>query len=131
MLKAILFRRCWGDLSIIFFLLRLVMGLAFVFHGWSKIHSACHWLGNHPPFPLAMVCLVPYLELLGGAFLFFGFLTRIASLALFSVMTGALYCHIFLWHDAFVSVKDHDSYEMALVYWILSMLFFGRGAGRV
>lgn len=75
--------------------LRLGLGLVFVVHGWSKLNDGpsgfagmLTGLGVAAPEPIAW--LVTIAELVGGAMLLIGLLTRLVSLPLIALMIGAI-----------------------------------------
>ncbi len=78
-------------------LLRLVVGFVMAAHGWQKLtemgpatfgESMVADLGL--PAPVAIGWTVTFIELIGGLLLIVGLLTRISSLLLMVVLTGAL-----------------------------------------
>lgn len=76
-------------------ILRIVLGIAFVVHGWVKwqdIGGIQGFFGSVGiPAPGFMAYVVATVELLGGLCLIAGFLTQIASILLFCVMLGAIF----------------------------------------
>lgn len=76
-------------------LLRIVLGIAFVVHGWSKLSGG---VGNVAgffgslgiPAPGLMAWVVTIVELVGGLFLIAGFLTPIVGILLALNMLGAI-----------------------------------------
>jgi putative oxidoreductase len=75
--------------------LRLGIGLVFVVHGWAKLTEgpsgfAGMLTGLNVPAPELFAWLTMIAELVGGLLLLAGFLTRLATLPLIAVMTGAL-----------------------------------------
>ena len=60
--------------------LRLVMGAAFMFHGWPKIQNPLGWMGPEAPVPAILQALAALAEFGGGMALIVGLLTRLASL---------------------------------------------------
>jgi putative oxidoreductase len=72
-------------------LVRLVVGAAFVLHGWPKIHDPLHWMDQAPsPPPSALQALAAVSEFGGGIALILGLLTPLAALAIAGTMIGAL-----------------------------------------
>jgi putative oxidoreductase len=71
-------------------LLRLVMGIAFVLHGWSKIQDPLGWMGPQATMPAILQALAALSEFGGGMALIVGLLTRLASLGISGVMVVAL-----------------------------------------
>lgn len=117
--------------SLALFILRGVVGAAFMLHGWPKIQDPMGWaapMGESAP-PGAMQALAAVAEFAGGAALVVGFLTRLACLGLGGTMVGALVlAHLPAGHP-FVST-DGPSFELAAVYLACSILFFVIGPGR-
>ena len=111
--------------------LRLVMGAAFLFHGWPKIQNPFGWMGSEAPVPGILQALAALAEFGGGMALIVGLLTRLASLGIATNMVVAL-AMVHLPHgDPFVSKGGGPSYELAAVYLACAVLFLVLGAGRV
>ncbi len=123
----------WGAL-----LMRLVLGVSMIFHGYSKVVPA-HGLHGNPLAALeyfsrfvASLGLPPWLgyvsaltEFLGGALLILGMFTRFAAFMIAINMTVAL-----------VTVNLHKGYSsseytLALIAIALMLLFYGAGAAAV
>ena len=51
---------------------RLVMGAAFVLHGWPKIQNPFGWMGPEAPFPVILIALAALAEFGGGLALIVG-----------------------------------------------------------
>jgi putative oxidoreductase len=111
-------------------LLRLVVGAAFLFHGWGKIQNPLGWMGPEAPVPAIFQALAALSEFGGGMALIVGLLVRLASLGISSVMVVAL-AMVHLPHgDPFVSKTGGPSYELAAVYLACAVLFLLLGPGR-
>ncbi len=109
--------------------LRVVMGTAFVQHGWGKIQDAFHWMDKMPnPPPGVFQALAAVSELGGGAALILGVLTPLASLLLAGTMAGALVLYHLPEGHPFVSAGS-PSFELAAVYLCcaLAVLLVGPG----
>ena len=116
--------------SVGFLLLRLVMGAAFMHHGWSKIQNPMAWMGPEASMPAILQALAAISEFGGGLALIVGLLTRLATLGIIGVMVTALATvHLPKGHP-FVSQKG-PSYELAAVYLACAILFFLVGPGRL
>ena len=89
-------------------LLRLVMGTAFVFHGWPKIQSPLGWMGPEAPVPAILQSLAALAEFGGGMALIVGLLTRLASLGIATNMIVALGMVHLPHGDPFVSKREAD-----------------------
>jgi putative oxidoreductase len=110
-------------------LLRLVAGLAFMFHGWGKIQNPFGWMGPEPPFPRILVAAAAVSEFCGGAAWMLGLLTPLASLGLAGTMSVAVYVHASA-GDAFVATEPgRRSYELAAVYLCVAVVLLLAGPG--
>jgi len=116
-----------ADLTLL--LIRIVFGYAFIIHGWSKILNPFHWMGADAQVPAFFQALAAISEFGGGIALILGLLTRLSSLGLFFTMTVAIYSHIFIYGNTFIS-KENPSYELPVIYVLLSLLFIVIGPGR-
>ncbi len=112
-------------------LLRLVMGAAFILHGWPKIQNPFGWMNamgtSTPPLLQALAALA---EFGGGIALFVGFLTPFAAFGLACQMLGALFLVHFPKGDPFVA-PGGSSYESALLYLVLSVALMTLGPGQL
>lgn len=120
----------WGAL-----MLRLVLGAAMVYHGYSKVVPPGGLHGNalaamdHYSHFVATLGLPPWLgyasaltEFLGGFLLIVGFLTRFAAFLVAINMTVAL-ATVNL-HKGYIA----SEYSLALLAMALMLVFFGAGA---
>ena len=111
--------------------LRVVMGAAFVLHGWGKIQNPMGWMGPEATIPGIFQALAAVAEFGGGMALIVGLLTRLASLGITSVMVVALATvHLPMGHP-FVGKPGGPSFELPAVYLACAVLFFLLGPGRV
>ena len=111
-------------------LLRVVMGVAFVFHGWPKIQNPMGWMGPEASVPAILQGLAALAEFGGGMALVVGLLTRLASMGIMSNMIVALgMVHLPLGHP-FVGKAGGPSYELVAVYLACAILFLILGPGR-
>lgn len=113
-------------LSIVLLVLRLQMGIAFIFHGWPKIQNAFAWMPPGAPIPGIFQALAAFSEFAGGIALIFGIFTRLNAIGLIITMTVAALFHISS-GDPFVGFGA--SWEAASVYWVISFAFLVLGAG--
>jgi putative oxidoreductase len=111
-------------------LLRLVMGVAFLFHGWPKIQNPFEWMGPGSDMPSFLLALAALAEFGGGIALILGLLTRLASLGIAAVMAVAVGMVHLPNGDPFVSGTGGHSYELAAVYLACAVLFLLLGPGR-
>ncbi len=112
-------------------LLRFVMGVAFMLHGWGKIWNPLHWMGPDAPIPAALQLLAAVAEFGGGIGLTVGGLTRLASLGIATVMGVALSVVHWPMGHPFVGAPGGPSYELPAVYLACALLFLILGPGRI
>src|SRR5437588_9073317 len=110
-------------------LLRLVVGAAFLFHGWPKIQHPFGWMGPDAPMPGVLQMLAALAEFGGGLLLILGLLTRLASLGIAGVMLVALATYHLPQGHPFVATTG-PSFELAAVYLACAVLFLLLGPGR-
>ena len=113
------------SVSVALLLVRLVMGVAMILHGWGKIQSPFSWMGPDAPVPGILQFLAALSEFGGGIALILGLLTSLAMLGLFFTMAVAVHMHAVIKGDPFV-----NGYELATVYLVLSLMFVIVGAGK-
>lgn len=106
-------------------LVRLVVGIAFILHGWGKIQTPMSWMGPDAPVPGALQLLAAISEFGGGIALVFGLLTSLAMLGMAITMAVAVYTHAVVKGDPFVG-----GYELALVYLAIAVMFIVVGPGK-
>ncbi len=111
-------------------MLRLVAGLAFMFHGWGKIQHPMSWAGPDSKIPGVFLLLAAISEFGGGLAWMLGLLTPLASFGLLCTMTVAVWMHAVVLGDPFASTGK-GSYEPAAVYWCISLLLILAGPGRL
>lgn len=108
--------------------LRVVMGVAFVIHGSHKIVDPFGWMGEEATMPAVLQALAAISEFCGGMALAAGFLTRLASLGIASVMVTALTTVHLPAGDPFVG---SPSFELPAVYLACAILFAVLGPGKI
>ena len=121
-----------GSRGIALLIVRLVVGTAFILHGWQKIENPLHWMDQMPGAPPAFLQLMAVVaEVGGGAFLIAGLLTPLATFLMACDMVGAL-ALVHLPHgDPFIApAANGPSYERALVYLAVSVGVMLLGPGR-
>lgn len=111
-------------------LLRVVVGAAFVVHGWQKLQNPMGWMGPEAPVPGLIQALAPLAEFGGGIGLILGLLTRVGALGILSVMVGALAMYHLPKGDPFVGAPGQSSFELAAAYLACAVLFLLLGPGR-
>jgi putative oxidoreductase len=110
--------------------LRLVMGTAFLFHGWPKIQHPFGWMGPDADMPGVLQSLAALSEFGGGLALILGLLTRLACLGIGGTMFVALATVHIPHGDPFVGKPGTPSFELAAVYLACALLLLLVGAGR-
>jgi putative oxidoreductase len=115
--------------SVVLLLVRLVMGTAFILHGWPKIQKPLEWMGPDAPVPDLLQAMAAVAEFGGGIALLVGVLTPLAALGLAITMAAAAgMVHIPAGHP-FVG-QGGPSWELAAVYFVLAIMFLLLGPGR-
>ncbi|HSO23067.1 MAG TPA: DoxX family protein [Chondromyces sp.] len=111
-------------------LLRLVAGLAFMFHGWGKIQNPFGWMGPDGFAPGFLQGLAALSEFGGGLAWMIGLAMPLASLGIAATMAVAATYHAALRGDPFVAMGGGPSFELAAVYLCLALLLLATGPGR-
>ena len=115
--------------SIALLLLRLVVGLAFIFHGVPKIDSPTQWdaHGPLPGVPGWLQAIVAVAEFGGGIFLIVGFLTPVfAFLIGADMLVAILGVHV---PGGGHFVGGRGSYELPLTYLVVMIVLLMLGPG--
>ncbi|HEX8244892.1 MAG TPA: DoxX family protein [Longimicrobium sp.] len=112
-------------------ILRVVVGIIFVAHGWQKVSGGLGNVGGMfgqmgVPMPGVTGPLVALLELLGGLALIFGLLTRLAALGLAIDMLGAIALVHF--KNGFFMQNGGYEFALSLLGACLALMFTGAGA---
>lgn len=122
-------RTSFEDVALL--LLRLVTGIAFMMHGWSKIQDPFNWMGADPLTPAPFQALAALSEFGGGLAWALGLLTPLASLGIASTMAVATWFHMIKRGDPFVSMTGGPAYELAAIFLVVAILFLALGPGRL
>ncbi|WP_437872079.1 DoxX family protein [Sorangium sp. So ce363] len=109
--------------------LRVVIGVAFMFHGWGKIQAPFSWMGPTAPVPGFLQGLAALSEFGGGLAWILGLLTPVASLGLVATMVVAVLMHVSR-GDPFFAMGG-PAYETAAVYLAISVALLLVGPGRL
>lgn len=129
---------CWQPVSqpvcasAALLVLRLIVGAAFIFHGWGKIQHPFGWMPPQAPvhIPGVFQFLAAVSEFGGGIALILGLFMPVAAFGLLFTMSVAVYMHMIVGKDPFVNPMGGMSYEPALVYWGIFLLFLALGPGN-
>ncbi len=106
-------------------IVRLVVGIAMIMHGWGKIQSPFSWMGADAPVPGVLQLLAAISEFGGGIALVLGLLTSLAMVGMAITMAVAVYTHAVVKGDPFVG-----GYELAAVYMVIALMFIAVGPGK-
>ena len=103
-----------------------------VLHSQSKIRNPFGWMGADSAWPGFMQALAAISEFGGGVAWILGALVPLASFGMLCTMLVAVHTHLILRGDPFVktSPEHKASYELALLYLVISIVFLLVGPGR-
>lgn len=106
-------------------LIRIAVGVVFLMHGWGKVHNlpGTEGMFAHLGFGAATGDVIAWLELLGGASMIIGFLTRV-----FGVAFGIEMIVAFFTTGGFA--RGYQPHELELVLMLLSFGIALTGSGR-
>ena len=104
--------------------IRLIVGIAFILHGYDKFMNAFTWMGPDAPVPGILQALAALAEFGGGIAFILGLLTPLAAIGLIFTMAGAIYFHVSK-GDGFV-----QGYELAAVYLVMALAIMLAGPGK-
>ncbi len=110
--------------------MRLIMGAAFILHGLGKIQNPFGWMGPEAPVPGIFQFLAALSEFGGGISLILGLLVPLFASGLAFTMLVATSMHMFVMKDPFVNPTGGSSYELALTYFGLSLVWLAVGPGK-
>ncbi len=119
-----------GIASVGLMVLRIVAGAAFMFHGWGKIQNPMGWAGPESGIPGFFQLLAALSEFGGGLAWVLGLLTPLASLGIACTMLVATHMHMITRGDPFVSMSGGPSYELAMLFLSMAILFLTAGPGK-
>ncbi len=109
-------------------LLRIALGIVFIFHGWAKIQGAAGMIPFFESMGITMFWfyIASYTELLGGIALILGIFARYAGMLLaFTMAVAIVKVHL----AAGFSVQA-GGYEYAFVLMLASAALVATGAGK-
>jgi putative oxidoreductase len=110
-------------------LLRVIVGIVAVLHGWPKLKSLSPFIERVAklglPFPAAFATAAALSEFLGGILLLVGLFTRYAALCFGCTMAMAVFkVH---WINGFYSQNKGYEYPLVLLVGCVSLLLTGAG----
>ncbi len=112
-------------------LLRLVVGVIMVVHGWGKLHNIENFagfltsIGFTTPSPIFHVYMAIACELLGGLGVLVGLLTRLAALGIVNAMAVAVF--VVHWKNGLLADNNGFEYPLTLLAAGLLLICFGGG----
>lgn len=115
--------------SIALFAVRILIGLAFVFHGYPKMVHPTNWMtsmGSHAFAPGWLQAIVAGVEFFGGFALILGFATSLAAALILSDMFVALFFVVIPSGAPFVGQR---SFELPALYLVMMLAFILLGPG--
>jgi putative oxidoreductase len=121
-------QKTWASLALL--LLRVVAGVAFMYHGWGKIQMPMTWAGADSAIPGFFQLLAAVAEFAGGLGWILGLFTSLASFGLVVTMAVAVGMHAFVFGHPFVDPQGGMSYELAAVYLCVSFVLLFVGPGK-
>jgi putative oxidoreductase len=116
-----------GDVALL--VMRVVVGLAFMIHGFGKIQNPLSWMGPDSTVPRLFQALAAISEFGGGLAWILGLLTPLASLGILCTMAVASHLLAITRGEPFVSRSGGSSYELAVVYLAVSLVLLALGPG--
>ncbi|HOX55979.1 MAG TPA: DoxX family protein [Candidatus Paceibacterota bacterium] len=122
--------RLSARVSIPLLLIRLVVGLAFMFHGYSKIRQPFGWMGPDATIPPFFQALAALAEFGGGLAWMLGVLTPLASFGLTCTMAVAVWMTAMVFHLPFVAQKGGGAVELPATFLCVALLLLLAGPGR-
>ena len=111
--------------------LRVVAGSAMAIHGWQKISKGMTTWGDGMGIPAPLQACAALAEFGGGLGWVLGALMPLASLGLIITMAVATYKVAVVNHAPFVASPGKPSYESAVGYLAVAVVFLVVGPGRL
>ena len=116
-----------GAVGLLF--MRLISGFALIQHGWPKIQHAFNWMPAEMGMPGSLQALAALAEFGGGLALMLGLLTPIACFGIACTMGVALLTVHLPHGDPMVGATGKASYEAALTYFAVGVMYIFTGPG--
>ena len=116
-------------------ILRVVLGIAMLVHGWSKlsggVDNVAGFFGEMLgiPAPELMAWVVTIVELVGGILLVVGFLTQIVGILIALDMLGAILFAFLLRGEPFINENGFISWEKEAVFGAAALCIALAGPG--
>jgi putative oxidoreductase len=123
----------WVDVGLLW--LRVLVGLALMYHGWLKVQGGVDDFAARSveplgfPVPILFAWLATASELLGGFFLFLGLWTRLSAFAVAITMGVAAFGRNA--GAPIIAPSAPRSMELPLAYLVMVVAILLMGAGRI
>ena len=111
-------------------IVRIISGVALMYHGWGKIQKPFSWMGPDAPVPGFLQSLAAVSEFGGGLALVIGLLTPLAALGIACTMAFATFGYHMREGHPFVATSGGPSYELAAAYLGTALLMLFAGPGK-
>lgn len=111
------------------FIVRLAMGIIFVFHALPKLKDS-NSMGKMVGMPGGMVLMLGIVEFLSGLGMVLGMYIQISALLLAVVMVGAIYMKVIKWHIPFAAM-DKTGWEFDLILLAVAIFILVNGGGAI
>lgn len=112
--------------------LRLVLGAAFVVHGYPKIQHPLTWSVHVlPGAPGWLAAVAAAIEFVGGIALVAGFLTRVVAFLIAADMVVAIFFLLVPHGAPYVAEPGGPSFELPLAYLVVGFALVMLGAGAI
>ena len=116
-------------MNLALFILRLVLGIVFLYHGSSKMRHS-KMMAQSMGMPSAMPLMLGTLEFLAAIGLILGVFVQASAVVVGVVMLGALFMKIFKWKMPF-SVSEKPGWALDLVILAVAIAVYLMGAGSI
>lgn len=110
-------------------LLRLIVGVAFLYHGSGKIQNPFAWMPGSST-PGILQALAALSEFGGGLALLLGLFTPLAMLGLAITMAVATHMHAVVMGDPFVNMTGGRAFELPILFFGIAVMFIFVGPGK-
>lgn len=111
------------------FILRLIVGIVFIAHGWPKIKNY-KTAAQNMAMPASFILLLGLGETLSGLGLILGIYTQIAAIIIGLVMLGAIKMKIVNWKTGFVA-QGGMGWEYNLTLLAASLVILATAGGNI
>ena len=114
--------------------LRLALGSILFWHGQAKLMNfagTAGFFGGMFPAPSLFAVIAVLIELVGGAFLILGVLTRLSALLVALEFAVILFLRILIWKNPLVAFQGGNSFELDLLIFAAAVALILAGSGKL